>query len=150
MRPLLQFIGLKRHDRIIASLILTSSHFFCVENLIIMLPLSFAVVLTPALAFDSLLHTHDSFLAKWDWWIQLSELLTLLRSEVVGDEVWCNLHRVEQIKLLVDTLFALGSIVPLDLGVGVWYLPLALGWSLDRRSLQSPCSLNGASLAGVQ
>lgn len=69
MRTLLKFIGLKRHDRIIASFILTSSHFFCVENLIIMLPLSFADVLTPALAFDSLLHTHEGFLAKWDWWV---------------------------------------------------------------------------------
>ena len=111
-------------------------------------PLGF--VLTPALTFNSLLHSYDCFLAKWDWRVQLSELLTFLRSEVVGDEVWCNLHRVEQIKFLVDTLFALGGIVPLDLGVGVWYLPLALGWSLDRRSLQSPCSLNGASLAGIK
>lgn len=107
------------------------------------------VVLTPALTFYSLLHTHDSFLAQWDWWVVFGELLTLLRSEVIRDEVWCNFHRVEQIELLIDTLLALGCVVPLDVGVGVRNLPLALGWSFDRRNLQSSCSLNGA-LAGVK
>lgn len=106
MRTLFQLIRLQRNDWIVTSFVFLRRSLLTVESLIIRL----TVVLASLLALKSLLHPDDSLLAQRLGWILHRKLLTFFSTEVVRDEVICNFHIVEMLKLFINTLLSNASL----------------------------------------